>query len=113
MGRRICMSTGFINAFLYYGTYVSRHSIPRSSNDFTYLFTPRETIITLFSSFGLDRLAFSLYQEDNMTAVLQLNDTLPSTVDVNGTAFAVYFYDNDVAHTLKSNPVTMGEEGFG
>ncbi|PBK93121.1 hypothetical protein ARMGADRAFT_1030529 [Armillaria gallica] len=88
----------------------SKNIIPRSSNDFTYLFTPRETIITLFSSFGLDRLAFSLYQEDNMTAVLQLNDTLPSTVDVNGTAFAAHFYDNDIAHTLKSNPVTMGEE---
>ncbi|KAK0436703.1 hypothetical protein EV421DRAFT_1979647 [Armillaria borealis] len=72
----------------------SKNIIPRSFNDITYLFTPRETIITLFSSFGLDRLAFSLYQEDNVTAILQLNDTLPSTVDVNGTAFA-------------------GEEGFG
>ncbi len=85
MGRRICTSTGFINA---YGTYVSGHSIPRSFNNITYLFTPRETINTLFSSFGLDRLAFSSYREDNVTAVLQLNDTLPSTVDVNGTAFA-------------------------
>ncbi|KAK0237139.1 hypothetical protein EDD85DRAFT_771192 [Armillaria nabsnona] len=91
----------------------SKNIIPRSFNNFTYLFTPRETIITLFSSFGLDRIAFSSYQEDDVAAVLQLNDTLPSTVDVNGTAFAAYFYDNDVAHTLKSNPVTMGEEGFG
>ncbi|SJL11073.1 uncharacterized protein ARMOST_14474 [Armillaria ostoyae] len=91
----------------------SKNIIPRSFNDITYLFTPRETIITLFSSFGLDRLAFSSYQEDNVTAVLRLNDTLPSTVDVNGTAFAAYFTDNGVAHTLKSNPVTMGEEGFG
>ncbi len=85
MGQRICTST---NAFLYYGAYVSRHSIPKSFNDFTYLFTPRESIDTLFSSFGLDRLAFSSYQEDNVTAALQLNDTLPSTVDVNSTAFA-------------------------
>ncbi|KAK0237132.1 hypothetical protein EDD85DRAFT_770802 [Armillaria nabsnona] len=86
----------------------SNNIIPRSFNNITYLFTPRETINTLFSSFGLDRLAFSSYREDNVTAVLRLNDTLPSTVDVNDTAFAAYFTDNGVAHSLKSQPITMG-----
>ncbi|KAK0237149.1 hypothetical protein EDD85DRAFT_599337 [Armillaria nabsnona] len=91
----------------------SKNIIPKSFNNFTYLFTPRESIDTLFSSFGLDRLAFSSYREDNVTAALQLNDTLPSTVDANGTAFAASFTDNGVAHTFKSNPVTIGEEGLG
>ncbi len=65
------------------GIYVSHNSIPRSSNGFTYLFTPRETMKTLFSSF--DRV-FSSDLEESVTDALQLNDTFPSTVDVNGTA---------------------------
>ncbi|KAK0189510.1 hypothetical protein F5146DRAFT_628992 [Armillaria mellea] len=89
----------------------SKNIIQRSYNNYTYLFTPRETMDTLFSSFGLPNLSSGL--ETNVTDILQLNDTLPSTVDVNGTAFAADFTDNGVAHTLKSKPITMGEEGFG
>ncbi|KAK0467718.1 uncharacterized protein EV420DRAFT_1742822 [Desarmillaria tabescens] len=88
----------------------SKNIIPRSFNNYTYLFTPRETMNTLFSSFGH---VFSSDLEHNVTDVLQKNDTLPSTVDVNGTALAAYFSDNGVAHSLKSDPVTMGDEGFG
>ncbi|KAK0205990.1 hypothetical protein DFS33DRAFT_1256607 [Desarmillaria ectypa] len=88
----------------------SKNIIPRSSNGFTYLFTPRETMKTLFSSFDL---VFSSDLEESMMDVLQLNDTLPSTVDVNGTALAAYFSDNGVAHSLKSKPVSSGDEGFG
>ncbi|KAG7446083.1 uncharacterized protein BT62DRAFT_151891 [Guyanagaster necrorhizus] len=56
-----------------------------SSNGFTYLFTPRETMEGLFSSFNL---IFFSDLEESVADVLQLNDTLPSTVDVNGTALA-------------------------
>lgn len=79
----------------------SKNIIPRSSNGFTYLFTPRETMKTLFSSFDL---LFSSDLEESVTDVLQLNDTLPSTVDVNGTALAAYFSDNGVAHSFFSKP---------
>ncbi|KAK0191490.1 hypothetical protein F5146DRAFT_1048998 [Armillaria mellea] len=88
----------------------SKNIIPRSSNGFTYLFTPRETMKSLFSSFDL---VFSSDLEESVTDALQLNDTLPSTVDVNGTAFTAYFSDNGVAHSLLSKPVTSGDEGFG
>ncbi|PBK73185.1 hypothetical protein ARMSODRAFT_881019 [Armillaria solidipes] len=88
----------------------TRNIIPRSSNGFTYLFTPRETMKTLFSSFGR---VFSSGLEESVTDALQLNDTLPSTVDVNGTALTAYFSDNGVAHSFLSKPVTSGDEGFG
>ncbi|KAK0216216.1 hypothetical protein IW262DRAFT_1276633 [Armillaria fumosa] len=89
----------------------STNILPRSFNNLTYLFTPRETMNTLFSSFGLPNLSSGL--ETNVTDVLDPNDTLPLTVDINGTAFVATFTDNGVAHTLKSEPITMGEEGFG
>ncbi|KAK0494193.1 hypothetical protein EDD18DRAFT_1464335 [Armillaria luteobubalina] len=89
----------------------STNILPRSLNNFTYLFTPRETMNTLFSSFGLPNLSPGL--ETNVTDVLNPNDTVPPTVDINGTAFAASFTDNGVAHSLKSQPITMGEEGFG
>ncbi|KAK0231351.1 hypothetical protein IW262DRAFT_1262876 [Armillaria fumosa] len=88
----------------------SKNIIPRSSNGFTYLFTPRKTMKTLFSSFDL---LFSSDLEESVADTLQLNDTLPSTVDVNGTALAAYFSDNGVAHSFFSKPVTSGDEGFG
>ncbi|KAK0216238.1 hypothetical protein IW262DRAFT_1449725 [Armillaria fumosa] len=89
----------------------STNIIPRSFSNLTYLFTPRKTMNTLFSSFGLPNLSSGL--ETNVTHIFHPNDTLPSTVDVNDTAFAANFFDNGVAHTLKSKPITMGEEGFG
>ncbi|KAK0191544.1 hypothetical protein F5146DRAFT_605122 [Armillaria mellea] len=51
--------------------------------------------------------------EESVMDGLQLNDTLLSTVDVNGTALTAYFSDNAVARSFSSKPVTPGDEGFG
>jgi len=86
-------------------------SVTLSANNFTYIFTPRETLRSLFSSF--DKEYPTTVPPFNASSVLQLNDTLPSGLNVNETALGASFYDNGVAHSFKSDPISMGQEGFG
>ncbi len=65
------------------GIYVSHNSIPKVFQWVHVSVHASETMKTLFSSF--DRV-FSSDLEESVTDALQLNDTFPSTVDVNGTA---------------------------
>ncbi|KAJ6567347.1 hypothetical protein DFH09DRAFT_457648 [Mycena vulgaris] len=86
--------------------------LPRSATGFTYVFTPRDMLRSLFSSFGID---FPLVLETpiNTTTALQTNDSLPSSLNANDLALAAMFYDNGVAHSFKSVPVSLGEDGKG
>ncbi|TFK43069.1 hypothetical protein BDQ12DRAFT_596142 [Crucibulum laeve] len=86
--------------------------VPRSLNGFTYLFTPRSVLRTLFDSFEMDFLA-ELNASVNMTDVLQLNDTAPPKLIIDDTVFGVAFYDNGVAHSLKSIPLNGMADGKG
>jgi hypothetical protein len=58
-------------------------SIPHSEANFTYLFTPREVLRSLFSSFEMEYPAIKPF---NATATMQLNDTLPPGLNVEETA---------------------------
>ncbi|KAJ7087271.1 hypothetical protein B0H15DRAFT_843326 [Mycena belliarum] len=86
--------------------------VPRSTTGFTYIFTPRDMLRSLFSSFGLD-LPTSLEDPLNTTAVMRPNDTFPIGLSANDIALAALFYDNGVAHSFKSVPMSMGEDGKG
>ncbi|KAL0949015.1 hypothetical protein HGRIS_009111 [Hohenbuehelia grisea] len=89
-----------------------RNIIPRSPNNKTYILYPRSTLRDLFVSF---RLPFPpiLDQPLNTTRYVEPGDSLPSNVDLENTSLAAYFYDNGVAHSFKSTPMSMGAEGNG
>ncbi|KAJ7667582.1 hypothetical protein DFH06DRAFT_983175, partial [Mycena polygramma] len=86
--------------------------IPRSSAGFTYVFTPRDMLRSLFASFELD---FPSVLEDpvNVTTAIQSGDVWPSALNVNDISLTALFYDNGVAHSFKSVPVSMGGDGKG
>jgi hypothetical protein len=65
----------------------TRRSIPRSIAGFTYVFTPRDILRSLFSSFEMD---FPTVLEDpiNITTVLQPNDIFPSGLNADDIALA-------------------------
>ncbi|KAJ7929139.1 hypothetical protein B0H13DRAFT_2248169 [Mycena leptocephala] len=86
--------------------------IPRSIAGFTYVFTPRDILRSLFSSFEMD---FPTVLEDpiNITTVLQPNDIFPSGLNADDIALAALFFDNGVAHSFKSVPTSMGADGNG
>ncbi|KAJ7163791.1 hypothetical protein C8R43DRAFT_1122758 [Mycena crocata] len=86
--------------------------VPRSMAGFTYIFTPRDMLRSLFSSFDME-LPSVLEAPLNTTTVMQVNDTLPSSLNVNDIALGASFYDNGVAHSFKSTPVSLGEDGKG
>ncbi|KAF9464261.1 hypothetical protein BDZ94DRAFT_1216732 [Collybia nuda] len=82
-----------------------------SPSNFTYIFTPRETLRSLFDSF--DKEYPSILKPFNATAVMQGNDTLPPDLNPNDLALGGHFYSNGVAHSFRSMPLTMGQEGQG
>ncbi|KAL0949830.1 hypothetical protein HGRIS_009865 [Hohenbuehelia grisea] len=86
--------------------------IPRSFANFTYMFTPRDTVRALFSSFDMD-MPKILEQPLNASLATAPGDRFPSGIDPQSTALAAAFYDNGVAHSFKSTPLSMGEEGTG
>ncbi|KAJ7047805.1 hypothetical protein C8F04DRAFT_1060170 [Mycena alexandri] len=86
--------------------------IPRSSASFTYVFTPRDILQQLFSSFKMDFPAV-LGAPLNTTGVMQPNDTFPAALNANDIALASLFSDNGVAHSFKSVPTSMGADGKG
>ncbi|KAJ7499386.1 hypothetical protein FB451DRAFT_1205266 [Mycena latifolia] len=86
--------------------------LPRSAAGFTYVFTPRDMLRSLFLSFDMD-FPSALEESINTTSVMQPGDTLPSGLIANDIALAALFYDNGVAHSFKSVPVSLGEDGKG
>ncbi|KAF7330818.1 hypothetical protein MVEN_02421000 [Mycena venus] len=86
--------------------------IPRSAAGFTYLFTPRDILRSLFSSFEMD-FPSVLEAPLNLTTTMQPNDTFPSGLNASDIALAALFFDNGVAHSFKSVPTSMGGDGNG
>ncbi|KAJ7895968.1 hypothetical protein B0H14DRAFT_3081123 [Mycena olivaceomarginata] len=86
--------------------------IPRSVAGFTYVFTPRDILRDLFSAFEMD-FPSALETPLNLTTVMRGNDTFPSGLNANDIALAALFFDNGVAHSFKSDPISMGEDGNG
>ncbi|KAG7096538.1 hypothetical protein E1B28_003965 [Marasmius oreades] len=87
--------------------------VPRSPGSFSYVVVPRDDIRELFKRFNMD-LPSIVNRPFNKTEFAG-NDTLPSNIDFDQ-AFdwaSGKFYDNGVAHSFKSFPITMGAEGLG
>ncbi|KAJ8085959.1 hypothetical protein PM082_004778 [Marasmius tenuissimus] len=87
--------------------------VPRSANNLTYVFVPRSDIRDLFREYNMDVPAL-VDNPFNRTWVLD-SDKVPDTVDIDSMLDAATgrFASNGVAHSFKSYPVTMGQEGFG
>ncbi|KAJ8469557.1 hypothetical protein ONZ45_g16854 [Pleurotus djamor] len=88
-----------------------RNIAPTSTSGRSYLFTPRDTVRDLFSSFKLE-FPEVLNEPANMTRILA-GDSVPSGLDVANTALGVGFFDNRIAHSFKSDPISMGADGKG
>ena len=98
-----------------------RCRVARSPSNFTYLFTPHSVLQPLFSSFNMEYKGIVPF---NATKVLQPNDTLPLGLDAADVAiggagsriivpgssdvFQALFYDNGVAHSFHSTPLSLG-----
>ncbi|KDR76711.1 hypothetical protein GALMADRAFT_225654 [Galerina marginata CBS 339.88] len=91
---------------------ISDNLIPISYGGLTYLFTPRETIRHLFQYFDMT-LPQNYEQPFNFSSFINPNDTFPSGFDASGIAAAAAFSNNGVAHSLKSSPSSLGENGDG
>ncbi|KAJ7727961.1 hypothetical protein B0H16DRAFT_1894321 [Mycena metata] len=86
--------------------------IPRSAASYSYVFTPRDILQQLFSSFEMD-FPSVLEAPLNTTGAMQPNDTFPAALNANDIALASLFSDNGVAHSFKSVPISMGADGNG
>jgi hypothetical protein len=98
-----------------------------SANNYTYLFTPQSTILPLFDYFDMD-FPQSLKPPLNFSSVVDPKDTLPrglNTTDISiggarfhitghcssmilNPIFLAQFWNNGVAHSMKSTPVSLG-----
>ncbi|KAL0961471.1 hypothetical protein HGRIS_006415 [Hohenbuehelia grisea] len=90
----------------------TKNIIPRSANNKAYLLMPQDTMRDLFTSFSID-LPRDLQKPLNTTQYLDANDTLPGNPDFSKISLAAPFFDNGVAHSLRSFPMSMGEDGRG
>ncbi|KAJ7727962.1 hypothetical protein B0H16DRAFT_1894322 [Mycena metata] len=86
--------------------------IPRSAASYSYVFTPRDILQQLFSSFEMDFPSVLEVPLDT-TAAMQPNDTFPAALNASDIALASLFSDNGVAHSFKSVPISMGADGNG
>ncbi|EEB89772.1 hypothetical protein MPER_12098, partial [Moniliophthora perniciosa FA553] len=87
-------------------------SIPRSELGYTYVFTPRDDIRSLFTSFNKS-LPEIFDRPFNESAVFKPNDTIPlEGVDLTATTHWA-FEDNGIGHSFKSFPSYQGEDGTG
>ncbi|KAF4602487.1 hypothetical protein EYR40_005696 [Pleurotus pulmonarius] len=89
----------------------TQNIIPASTLGRSYVFTPRDTLRDLFSSFKLD-LPDRLNNSVNLTDVLK-GDSLPASINTANTALGAVFFDNGISHSFKSDPVSMGQDGKG
>ncbi|KAF7331706.1 hypothetical protein MKEN_00050400 [Mycena kentingensis (nom. inval.)] len=86
--------------------------LPRAASGLTYMFVPHEILRNLFDSFGREYPA-ALGAPLNLTRAMQPNDTFPATLNADDIAMSAVFYDNGVAHSFFSSPVSMGDDGAG
>ncbi|KDR74467.1 hypothetical protein GALMADRAFT_71149 [Galerina marginata CBS 339.88] len=91
---------------------IPHNLVPLSEHNFTYLFTPRDTLRPLFQHFNL-LLPQDYEQSFNFSSTLYLNDTLPSGINTSSIAMGARFSDNGVAHSMKSTPLSLGANGDG
>ncbi|KAJ8488594.1 hypothetical protein ONZ45_g13895 [Pleurotus djamor] len=89
-----------------------RHLIPKSTLGLTYLFAPRETMTELYSSFGLT-FPQVLDRPLNTSLVIRPGDNVSVTLDPNSLTLGAGFFDNGVAHSYFSTPISMGRDGGG
>ncbi|KAF8075860.1 hypothetical protein FPV67DRAFT_386387 [Lyophyllum atratum] len=109
---------GAVLRFSRWGTRVHCAKIPnpdinivtRAPSSYSYVFTPRDVLNTLFSSFNMEYPALPPF---NATQVLNPNDTLPVGLNTDETALGALFYGNGVGHSFFSSPVSMGQDGNG
>ncbi|KAF8811858.1 hypothetical protein BYT27DRAFT_7088513 [Phlegmacium glaucopus] len=85
--------------------------VPISKNNLTYLYTPRDTLRPLFDGFSLPFPA--VLEQVLDSSVLAPGDTLPDRLDLTSIAIAATFFDNGVAHSFKSTPINLGDDGTG
>ncbi|KAK7039233.1 hypothetical protein VNI00_010138 [Paramarasmius palmivorus] len=89
--------------------------IPQSGRNFTYVFTPRDDLRSLFASFN--RSLPAIFEASfNESSVFKPNDTIPlDRVNINSmTHFSSSAFEpNGLGHSFKSFPVDQGNDGFG
>ncbi|KAF9526688.1 hypothetical protein CPB83DRAFT_769770 [Crepidotus variabilis] len=86
------------------------HSIPRSESNKTYVFIPRDTLGGLFNHFN-SSLPAAFEKTANTTTIRGadgVNDTMPADDELQSFASGGKFYDNGVAHSMMSVPLSMG-----
>jgi len=76
------------------------------------MFTPRENLRELFATFNLT-LPESLAAPLNTSTALFGNDTLPAGLAADSVGLSARFWDNGVAHSSFSRPISLGQEGAG
>ncbi|KAF7301272.1 hypothetical protein MIND_00692000 [Mycena indigotica] len=86
--------------------------VPKAASGLSYVYTPRETLRSLFSSFGKE-LPANLETPLNITKLMMGNDTFPASLKAEDIALGAVFWDNGVAHSFKSTPISEGEDGAG
>ncbi|CAA7269011.1 unnamed protein product [Cyclocybe aegerita] len=86
--------------------------IPLSENNRTYVFTPRAALAPLFAGFAMN-FPEILKAPFNFSAAMHQNDTVPDALRASDISLGAMFWDNGVAHSMKSTPLNMGEEGKG
>ncbi|KAK7061328.1 hypothetical protein R3P38DRAFT_3489065, partial [Favolaschia claudopus] len=106
------VNAGVLLRYPRWGIRIRCKNIPRAESGLTYLFTPRDLLRDLFSSFNQD-LPPSLEQSLNVSSVMRPNDTFPSALNPDDIASAAIFFDNGVSVSFKSTPVSMGDDGKG
>ncbi|KAF7433505.1 hypothetical protein PC9H_005461 [Pleurotus ostreatus] len=86
--------------------------VERSALNLSYLFTPRETLRELFSSFQMP-LPDLFEKPINLTRNLAPGDNVTG-VNLDEAALGAAFYNNGVGHSMKSQPLFgMGADGTG
>ncbi|KAJ3509093.1 hypothetical protein NLJ89_g5402 [Agrocybe chaxingu] len=81
--------------------------IPLSENNRTYVFTPRDALTPLFAGFAMN-FPEILKAPFNFSAAMHENDTVPAVLRASNISLGAMFWDNGVAHSMKSTPLNMG-----
>ncbi|KIY63410.1 hypothetical protein CYLTODRAFT_432999 [Cylindrobasidium torrendii FP15055 ss-10] len=120
-GGGISVQTGSLLRFPRWGVRIHCDKIPdlgtnmitkgNNTAGMTYLFYPIDTLQSLFDSFEME-FPSRLMQLLNVSNFLDVNDTLPIGLDITKISDVAKFYDNGVAHSMKSKPLTLNVTGY-
>ncbi|KAF8599925.1 hypothetical protein BDV93DRAFT_525763 [Ceratobasidium sp. AG-I] len=90
---------------------LDKYLVPVSSaKNMTYLFVPKTALYSLFSSMDI---AYPTLPAANFTALMEPGDTPPANISEADTAVTSKWWQNGVAHSFKSVPLSMGKDGAG